>query len=67
MIIVIFTMGTLTIFGLVGLSHVDTANFTPLVPHGAGSILQAAAILFFAYTRYARIATLGDEITNPSY
>jgi APA family basic amino acid/polyamine antiporter len=32
-------------------------------PHG---VLQAAGLLFFAFAGYARIATLGEEVTDPA-
>ncbi|GAA2076965.1 APC family permease [Streptomyces albiaxialis] len=32
---------------------------------GAGGVLQAAGLLFFAFAGYARIATLGEEVRNP--
>src|SRR5689334_22709604 len=32
---------------------------------GAHGILQAAALLFFAFAGYARIATLGEEVRDP--
>ncbi|MFJ8077079.1 APC family permease [Streptomyces sp. NPDC096176] len=31
-----------------------------------GGVLQAAGLLFFAFAGYARIATLGEEVRNPS-
>ncbi|MCX4456075.1 amino acid permease [Streptomyces sp. NBC_01340] len=33
---------------------------------GAGGILQAAGLLFFAFAGYARIATLGEEVRDPA-
>ncbi|MFJ6982444.1 MULTISPECIES: APC family permease [unclassified Streptomyces] len=33
---------------------------------GVGGVLQAAGLLFFAFAGYARIATLGEEVRNPS-
>ncbi len=33
---------------------------------GVGGILQAAALMFFAFAGYARIATLGEEVRDPS-
>jgi len=33
---------------------------------GPGEVLQGAAILFFAFAGYARIATLGEEVVDPS-
>ncbi|MDR7086643.1 APA family basic amino acid/polyamine antiporter [Aeromicrobium panaciterrae] len=32
----------------------------------AGGVLQAAALLFFAFAGYARLATLGEEVRNPT-
>ncbi|WP_353826832.1 APC family permease [Agromyces sp. SYSU T0242] len=34
-------------------------------PPGAYGVLQAAALLFFAFAGYARIATLGEEVREP--
>ncbi|MER5887255.1 APC family permease [Streptomyces sp. NPDC001941] len=33
---------------------------------GPGGLLQAAALLFFAFAGYARIATLGEEVRDPA-
>lgn len=33
---------------------------------GAGGVLQAAGLLFFAFAGYARIATLGEEVKDPA-
>ncbi|GHE12316.1 APC family permease [Streptomyces alanosinicus] len=33
---------------------------------GAGGMLQAAGLLFFAFAGYARIATLGEEVRDPA-
>jgi APA family basic amino acid/polyamine antiporter len=38
---------------------------TGLAP-GFGGVLQGAAILFFAFAGYARIATLGEEVVDPT-
>lgn len=65
-LIVLFTVSVLMIFGLVGVPRVVTANFVPFAPMGWSGVLQSAALLFFAYTGYARIATLGEEVANPS-
>ena len=64
--VVLFTLSALLLFGLVGLPRVSVTNFKPFAPAGLTGILQAAALLFFAYTGYARIATLGEEVTNPT-
>lgn len=42
-------------------------RLTPLLGGGgAGGILEAAGILFFAFAGYARIATLGEEVADPA-
>ncbi|AZM60614.1 MULTISPECIES: APC family permease [unclassified Streptomyces] len=33
---------------------------------GAGGVLQAGGLLFFAFAGYARIATLGEEVRDPA-
>lgn len=33
---------------------------------GAGGVLQAAGLMFFAFAGYARIATLGEEVRDPA-
>lgn len=40
-------------------------NFQYDLPNGIYGILQGAAILFFAFAGYARIATLGEEVKTP--
>lgn len=37
----------------------------PIRGHGVAGTLEAAAILFFAFAGYARIATLGEEVVDP--
>ena len=52
--------------GLFG-GQLDTGRLTPLDGDGGPrGLLQAAGLLFFAFAGYARIATLGEEVTDPS-
>lgn len=44
-----------------------TANIGPLTDGGVAGILQSAALLFFAFAGYARIATLGEEVRDPAH
>lgn len=47
-------------------SPAEVAPATPFhLPSGPLGILQGAGVLFFAFAGYARIATLGEEVTNP--
>ena len=44
----------------------SVATIGPLTDRGVSGILQAAALLFFAFAGYARIATLGEEVRDPA-
>ncbi|MEV6994374.1 APC family permease [Streptomyces sp. NPDC093228] len=44
----------------------DTAHLDIGASGGAGGVLQAAGLLFFAFAGYARIATLGEEVRDPA-
>jgi len=64
--IVAVTVGALLYFVAAGAPAVASANFEPFAPAGWRGVLNAAALLFFAYTGYARIATLGEEVRDPA-
>lgn len=40
-------------------------NFTPLMPFGIGGVLAGAATIFFAYSGFARVAVVADEVKDP--
>ncbi|MEU1202261.1 APC family permease [Streptomyces sp. NPDC005813] len=44
----------------------DAGRLDVGVSTGAGGVLQAAGLLFFAFAGYARIATLGEEVRDPA-
>jgi APA family basic amino acid/polyamine antiporter len=62
---VAISVGSLLVFAAAGIPSFDAANFRPFAPFGWSGVLRAAAILFFAYTGYARIATLAEEVRDP--
>lgn len=63
----IVALTLLSLFYLVisGIPAIETNNFTPFAPFGISGIAESAALLFFAFTGYARIATLAEEVQNP--
>lgn len=63
--IVAVSLGSLILFVVLGASAFRVENLRPFAPEGWRGVLQSAAILFFAYTGYARIATLGEEVHEP--
>lgn len=65
LLIVAVSLSSLLLLTLAGLPGVRLDNLTPFAPFGWGAVLESAAILFFAYTGYARIATLGEEVREP--
>jgi basic amino acid/polyamine antiporter, APA family len=64
-LIVSISIVALAYFVFAGIPSFEAANLTPFAPQGWGGTLQAAALLFFAYTGYARLATLGEEVHEP--
>lgn len=44
----------------------DAGRLDVGVSGGAGGVLQAAGLLFFAFAGYARIATFGEEVRDPA-
>lgn len=57
------TITLLLLVGFVGLQQPSTAVETELSITG---IVSAAALIFFAFAGYARVATLGEEVKNPT-
>jgi len=52
-------------FVIAGIPSFEPANLTPFAPAGWRGVLESTALLFFAYTGYARLATLGEEVREP--
>lgn len=63
--IVAVTLFSLLYFVFSGIPKVNPDNFKPFAPFGISGIAEAAALLFFAFTGYARIATLAEEVAEP--
>lgn len=64
-LIVSVSVFSLIYFVVAGIPSFNPANLVPFAPYGWGNVLQSAALLFFAYTGYARLATLGEEVHAP--
>ena len=63
--IVIVTLLSLLYFVAGGVADMQMTNFAPFAPNGFKGVAESAAILFFAFTGYARIATLAEEVREP--
>ncbi|RDV16550.1 amino acid permease [Pontibacter diazotrophicus] len=65
LVIVLFTLVSLLYLVFSGAPAVRGENFQPFAPFGIAGIAESAALLFFAFTGYARIATLAEEVIEP--
>ena len=63
--IIAISVAALLGFVVAGAGSFRATNLRPFAPAGWRGTLEAAALLFFAYTGYARIATLGEEVREP--
>ncbi|ABX77686.1 amino acid permease [Coxiella burnetii] len=67
--IILISLITFVLSGLPHLFSMGLPHFKPFFPTAAPSglrnFLYATALMFVAYTGYARIATLGEEVKNP--
>jgi basic amino acid/polyamine antiporter, APA family len=63
--VVSVSVTVLVAFVIAGVPAFDAANLAPFAPGGMRGVLESAALLFFAYTGYARVATLGEEVHDP--
>jgi APA family basic amino acid/polyamine antiporter len=64
-IMVIIKLLALTLFAVVGATHLKAANYHPFAPNGFTGIHQGAAIVFFAYIGFDAISTAAEETINP--
>ena len=64
-IMVAIKLVALSIFVVVGGTHINTANLHPFAPNGFRGIHQGAAIVFFAYIGFDAISTAAEETRNP--
>jgi APA family basic amino acid/polyamine antiporter len=64
-LLVIIKVGVLIFFVLLGIFHVKLNNFLPFSPHGVAGILQASAIMFFAYVGFIRPIYVVEEVKEP--
>jgi basic amino acid/polyamine antiporter, APA family len=64
-IMVVIKLIALTLFIIVGATHLNMANYHPFAPNGFTGIHQGAAIVFFAYIGFDAISTAAEETSNP--
>ncbi|MEA2481166.1 MAG: basic amino acid/polyamine antiporter, family [Thermoleophilaceae bacterium] len=55
----------LAIFIVLGLTAFDSSNIKPFAPHGFSGMVDAAALIFFAYIGFDAVSTSGEETKRP--
>jgi APA family basic amino acid/polyamine antiporter len=63
--LVIIKLAILAFFVVVGIGAVKLDNFSPFMPNGSVGVMQGAALIFFAYTGFARITIISEEVKDP--
>ncbi|HVP94084.1 MAG TPA: amino acid permease [Methanoregulaceae archaeon] len=64
-VLVIFKVLILLFFIAFALGYFKISNFTPFAPAGPTGILMGAALIFFAYTGFARVTIMAEEVKDP--
>ncbi len=64
-ILVMVNIVILIIFIITGIFYFHASHFTNFYPHGFNGIMEGSALIFFAFTGFSRITTVGDEVKNP--
>ena len=62
--LVVLKIAALCIFIAVGIFHVKASNFSPAFPNGFPGVIGGAALIFFAYLGFGRIATVAEEVKD---
>ncbi len=63
--LVIIKLFILAFFVAAGLGSVNPANFSPFMPTGGMGIMQGATLIFFAYSGFARVTLISEEVKDP--
>src|SRR5215204_2159259 len=64
-VMVIIKLAVLVFFIAAAATAINADNFTPFAPAGAGGVVSAAAIIFFAYIGFDAVSTGSEEAKNP--
>ncbi|HBQ60912.1 MAG TPA: universal stress protein, partial [Balneolaceae bacterium] len=65
-IVVLILFVILGTFSVMGVFHIDTANYDPFMPFGFDSISATTALVFVSFLGFVKIAAVAEEIKNPS-
>ena len=61
----VLKLGILMFFVVLGIFFLRMDNFLPFAPNGAIGVLGGTSLIFFAFTGFARITTVSEEVMDP--
>jgi APA family basic amino acid/polyamine antiporter len=64
-IIVATKLFVVLFFIVIGLGHINPANWHPFAPFGFMGIVHGAGLVFFAYIGFDAVSTSAEEVRNP--
>jgi len=62
---VIVKLAIILLVIVVGLGHIDLANWSPFMPNGFGGVMAGVSAVFFAYIGFDAVSTLAEESRDP--
>ncbi|MEN3278166.1 MAG: basic amino acid/polyamine antiporter, family [Massilia sp.] len=65
-VMVLIKTGVVLLFIFVGVNYVKPDNWQPFMPFGAGSVMSAAALVFFAFIGFDAVTSAAEEVKNPA-
>ncbi|WP_091874609.1 amino acid permease [Massilia yuzhufengensis] len=65
-IMVLIKTGVVILFIVVGVNYVKPENWQPFMPFGFGSVMSAAALVFFAFIGFDAVTSAAEEVKNPA-
>ena len=64
-VMVVVKLAVLAFFIILGVTAINTDNYTPFAPDGFSGVTSAAALIFFAYIGFDAVSTSGEESKRP--
>lgn len=64
-VIVVVKLAIVAFFIIIGVQHINPANWHPFAPFGTAGIVRGAGLVFFAYLGFDAVSTSAEEVKNP--
>lgn len=64
-VIVATKLAIVLFFIVIGVGHINPANWHPFAPFGVSGIINGAGLVFFAYIGFDAVSTSAEEVKNP--